>query len=200
MTKFVEKQIKFLSWPFMDVLDIDWAFTNLEMKFSSSSSTHPDWWHETTAGGHVSDGACRNDPNDLTLQHDCTAHSVLFDPATNTVRPLTILTDTWCSSGQFSPDGTLIQTGGDLDGFKVVRWVPKAQISLGTHPSTLATLHSSSLNPIEWNGKYLWNSWLSHHHPLRQQELLWLYFTLQTTATSRAILTSSSIFQKSKQS
>ncbi|CAM6038445.1 unnamed protein product [Sphagnum compactum] len=69
----------------------------------------------------LANGACRNDPNDLTLQHDCTAHSVLFDPATNTVRPLTILTDTWCSSGQFSPDGTLIQTGGDFDGFKVVR-------------------------------------------------------------------------------
>jgi hypothetical protein len=69
----------------------------------------------------LANGACRNDPNDITLQHDCTAHSVLFDPATNTVRPLTILTDTWCSSGQFSTDGTLVQTGGDFDGFKVVR-------------------------------------------------------------------------------
>ncbi len=199
MTKFIEKKIRFLSWPFMDVLDVDWEFTNLEMKFSSSSSTHPGWWHENTAGGHVSDGACRNDPNDLTLQHDCTAHSVLFDPATNTVRPLTILTDTWCSSGQFSPDGTLVQTGGDFDGFKVVRWVPKAQIIMHTPIySSYTTFFKLESYWVEW--KYLWNSWLSRHHPLRQQELLWLYFTLQTTAASRAILSSSSMFQKSKQS
>ncbi|KAL0309921.1 UNVERIFIED_CONTAM: Aldehyde oxidase GLOX [Sesamum radiatum] len=52
---------------------------------------------------------------------DCTAHSVLLDLQTNNIRPLTILTDTWCSSGQFLPDGSLIQTGGDLDGFKKIR-------------------------------------------------------------------------------
>ncbi|KAL0451098.1 UNVERIFIED_CONTAM: Aldehyde oxidase GLOX [Sesamum latifolium] len=34
---------------------------------------------------------------------DCTAHSVLLDLQTNNIRPLTILTDTWCSSGQFLP-------------------------------------------------------------------------------------------------
>lgn len=54
-------------------------------------------------------------------RRDCTAHSVVLDLATNAVRPLTILTDTWCSSGQFLPDGTLLQTGGDLDGFKKIR-------------------------------------------------------------------------------
>ncbi|KAH6762044.1 glyoxal oxidase-related protein [Perilla frutescens var. hirtella] len=52
---------------------------------------------------------------------DCTAHSVLLDLRTNVVRPLTILTDTWCSSGQFLPDGSLVQTGGDSDGFKKIR-------------------------------------------------------------------------------
>ncbi|KAL3640677.1 hypothetical protein CASFOL_015645 [Castilleja foliolosa] len=52
---------------------------------------------------------------------DCTAHSVLLDLQTNRIRPLTILTDTWCSSGQFLPDGSLIQTGGDLEGFKKIR-------------------------------------------------------------------------------
>jgi hypothetical protein len=31
-------------------------------------------------------------------------------------RPLFIFTDTWCSSGQFRADGTLVQTGGDADG------------------------------------------------------------------------------------
>lgn len=66
------------------------------------------------------DGVCR-DSNDIVLKHDCTAHSVLFDPSTNSVRPLTIQTDTWCSSGQFMPDGTLMQTGGDFEGVRKVR-------------------------------------------------------------------------------
>ncbi|XP_057971049.1 aldehyde oxidase GLOX [Malania oleifera] len=64
---------------------------------------------------------CRSDPNDPVLKRDCYAHSLLFDPQTNQLRPLTILTDTWCSSGQFLPDGTLLQTGGGLDGFKKIR-------------------------------------------------------------------------------
>ncbi|XP_058099446.1 aldehyde oxidase GLOX [Magnolia sinica] len=64
---------------------------------------------------------CRYDPYDKVLRRDCYAHSVLFDPATNQIRPLKILTDTWCSSGQFLPDGTLLQTGGDLDGNRKFR-------------------------------------------------------------------------------
>ncbi|KAM7468032.1 hypothetical protein LguiB_015594 [Lonicera macranthoides] len=66
-------------------------------------------------------GHCRTDPTDPVLKHDCYAHSVQFDPNTNQIRPLTILTDTWCSSGQFLPDGTLLQTGGDLAGNKKIR-------------------------------------------------------------------------------
>ncbi|OVA17764.1 Glyoxal oxidase [Macleaya cordata] len=66
-------------------------------------------------------GHCRYDPNDRILKHDCYAHSVLFDPTTNQIRPLMILTDTWCSSGQFLPDGTLLHTGGDLDGLRKIR-------------------------------------------------------------------------------
>ncbi|CAO2837143.1 unnamed protein product [Amaranthus hypochondriacus] len=64
---------------------------------------------------------CRVDPHDKVLTHDCYAHSALFDPTTNQIRPLIIQTDTWCSSGQFLPDGTLLQTGGDLDGWKKIR-------------------------------------------------------------------------------
>jgi len=52
--------------------------------------------------------------------HDCTAHSAVLDLGTNTIRPLFIQTDTWCSSGQFNADGTLVQTGGDNDGFSKV--------------------------------------------------------------------------------
>jgi hypothetical protein len=70
---------------------------------------------------NFSSGYCRDDPNDRSLKHDCSAHSVMFNPFNNTVRPLTILTDTWCSSGQFAADGTVVQTGGDYDGFNRIR-------------------------------------------------------------------------------
>ncbi|KAL5722593.1 (methyl)glyoxal oxidase [Ranunculus cassubicifolius] len=64
---------------------------------------------------------CRNDPNDVALKIDCTAHSLLYDIPTNTIRPLVIQTDTWCSSGSVLPNGTLVQTGGYNDGDRVVR-------------------------------------------------------------------------------
>ncbi|KAF9623798.1 hypothetical protein IFM89_005383 [Coptis chinensis] len=64
---------------------------------------------------------CRIDPNDVALKIDCTAHSLLYDIPTNTIRPLVIQTDTWCSSGSVLPNGTLIQTGGYNDGDRVVR-------------------------------------------------------------------------------
>ncbi|KAL6987680.1 (methyl)glyoxal oxidase [Sarracenia purpurea var. burkii] len=66
-------------------------------------------------------GHCRNDPNEAVLKRDCYAHSVVLDLQTNQIRPLMILTDTWCSSGQFLPDGTLLQTGGGLDGLRKFR-------------------------------------------------------------------------------
>lgn len=64
---------------------------------------------------------CRNDPNDVALKIDCTAHSLLYDISSNTIRPLVIQTDTWCSSGSVLPNGTLVQTGGYNDGERVVR-------------------------------------------------------------------------------
>ncbi|XP_043703157.1 aldehyde oxidase GLOX-like [Telopea speciosissima] len=67
------------------------------------------------------DGICRNDYNDFALQHDCTAHSAEYDVTTNSVRPLMVQTDTWCSSGAVNPDGFLIQTGGFNDGERAVR-------------------------------------------------------------------------------
>ncbi|KAH7293666.1 hypothetical protein KP509_28G036000 [Ceratopteris richardii] len=71
------------------------------------------------------EGRCRIDPAEKALKRDCSAHSVVFDPASNSVRPLMILTDTWCSSAQFLPDGTLLHTGGDFDGYrKIRRFVP----------------------------------------------------------------------------
>ncbi|KAI4354578.1 hypothetical protein L6164_003428 [Bauhinia variegata] len=66
-------------------------------------------------------GHCRTNQHDAVLKNDCYAHSALFDLQTNSIRPLMILTDTWCSSGQFLPNGTLLQTGGDSDGLKKIR-------------------------------------------------------------------------------
>lgn len=52
--------------------------------------------------------------------HDCTAHSALYTPGSNAIRPLFVFTDTWCSSGQFDANGQLVQTGGDADGLMKV--------------------------------------------------------------------------------
>ncbi|XP_031480914.1 aldehyde oxidase GLOX-like [Nymphaea colorata] len=66
-------------------------------------------------------GRCRNDPEDVALKKDCTAHSLVYDVATNVPRPLTVQTDTFCSSGAVAPNGRLVQTGGYNDGDRVVR-------------------------------------------------------------------------------
>ncbi|XP_039119476.1 aldehyde oxidase GLOX1-like isoform X3 [Dioscorea cayenensis subsp. rotundata] len=67
-------------------------------------------------------GRCRDDLNEQAVKHDCSAHSIEFNPKTHSVRPLTVLTDTWCSSGVVSADGVLIQTGGFNDGDHSVRY------------------------------------------------------------------------------
>ncbi|KAJ0964247.1 hypothetical protein J5N97_029369 [Dioscorea zingiberensis] len=67
-------------------------------------------------------GHCRNDLDDKALTLDCSAHSIEFNPVTRSVRPLTVLTDTWCSSGAVSSDGVLIQSGGFNDGDHAVRF------------------------------------------------------------------------------
>lgn len=69
----------------------------------------------------LSGGRCRFDPYDTVLHTDCTAHSILYDVATNAYRPLMVQTDTWCSSGSVLPNGTLVQSGGYNDGDHVVR-------------------------------------------------------------------------------
>ncbi|KAL3639098.1 hypothetical protein CASFOL_017005 [Castilleja foliolosa] len=64
---------------------------------------------------------CRNNSRDQTLKIDCTAHTVEYDVASNSIRPLYVFTDTWCSSGAVMPDGSLMQTGGFNDGDRTVR-------------------------------------------------------------------------------
>ncbi|MCO5554434.1 hypothetical protein L7F22_007964 [Adiantum nelumboides] len=69
----------------------------------------------------LANGKCRNDPNDLALKVDCYAHSIEYSIADNKVRPMEVLTDTWCSSGGTLADGTLVSTGGYNDGATAVR-------------------------------------------------------------------------------
>ncbi|KAK9930903.1 hypothetical protein M0R45_018207 [Rubus argutus] len=66
-------------------------------------------------------GRCRNNPNDLVLKVDCTAHSAEYDVASNKIRPLFVYSDVLCSSGSVNSNGTLVQTGGNRDGDRRVR-------------------------------------------------------------------------------
>ncbi|KAE9603545.1 hypothetical protein Lal_00001799 [Lupinus albus] len=66
-------------------------------------------------------GKCRKDPTELVVKTDCTAHSIEYNVAVNTFRPLFVQTNVWCSSGSVTPDGTLVQTGGFNDGDRAVR-------------------------------------------------------------------------------
>ncbi|XP_026413586.1 aldehyde oxidase GLOX1-like [Papaver somniferum] len=52
---------------------------------------------------------------------DCSAHSVELNLLDRSVRPLNLLTDTWCSSGALAADGLLIQSGGSNTGELAVR-------------------------------------------------------------------------------
>ncbi|XP_009337697.2 aldehyde oxidase GLOX1-like [Pyrus x bretschneideri] len=60
-------------------------------------------------------------PNGNCVNNDCTAHSAEFVVQTNAVRPLTVLSDVWCSSGSMDAYGNLIQTGGNNIGERRVR-------------------------------------------------------------------------------
>ncbi|KAM5572312.1 aldehyde oxidase GLOX-like [Rosa sericea] len=93
-------------------------------------------------------GICRRNPNDTALKVDCTAHSVEYDVASNSFRPLMLFSDSWCSSGSVSPNGSLVQTGGWHDGELRVRlfepcstcdWV-EIESALA-HPRWYATNH-----------------------------------------------------------
>ncbi|KAK9069896.1 hypothetical protein SSX86_010292 [Deinandra increscens subsp. villosa] len=52
----------------------------------------------------------------------CYAHSVEYNVLKNKVRALHLATDTWCSSGSFLRNGSLLQTGGNGLGSRRVRY------------------------------------------------------------------------------
>ncbi|KAF7819790.1 aldehyde oxidase GLOX1-like [Senna tora] len=64
-----------------------------------------------------------NNPQNQPMQ-DCWAHTVEYDVETNqVVRPMRITLDPWCSSGGVAPDGTLVSTGGFLEGTRALRFL-----------------------------------------------------------------------------
>ncbi|XP_015896338.3 aldehyde oxidase GLOX [Ziziphus jujuba] len=90
----------------------------------------------------------------ILLSTDCYAHSVEFDPSNRNVRPLTILTDTWCSSGALSQDGVLIQSGGSGAGERVVRYFkPCVECDWAEDPNGLNVPRWYASNQILPNGK-----------------------------------------------
>ncbi|KAK8943359.1 hypothetical protein KSP40_PGU005552 [Platanthera guangdongensis] len=75
-------------------------------------------------GGNSSEGNDEgNSTNSMSSVDDCWAHSMEYDVATNSLRPLTLRTDTWCSSGSFLGNGTLRQTGGYGSGIRKIRYL-----------------------------------------------------------------------------
>ncbi|CAN4095436.1 unnamed protein product [Withania somnifera] len=101
---------------------------------------------------------CRYDQNDTTLKIDCTAHSVEYNVASNTIRPLMVQSDVWCSSGSIFPDGSLVQTGGFNDGEKVVRVIKPC--------SNIATTTSSTCDWQEIEGGLIQRRWYATNHIL----------------------------------
>ncbi|KAJ8479732.1 hypothetical protein OPV22_023459 [Ensete ventricosum] len=68
-------------------------------------------------------GNCRPDPTSKTNGEDCWAHAAEYDFVADQLRPLKVLTNTWCSSGGFAADGTLVQSGGFHEGATAVRYL-----------------------------------------------------------------------------
>lgn len=73
-----------------------------------------------------------------TLQ-DCWAHGIEYDIETAKIRPLTMTTDPWCSSGGLDVEGRLVNTGGWNDGTKAVRYITPCETCDWTeYPTALA--------------------------------------------------------------
>ncbi|KAI3933956.1 hypothetical protein MKX01_028262 [Papaver californicum] len=87
---------------------------------------------------------------------DCSAHSVELNLLDRTVRPLTVLTDTWCSSGALGPDGILMQSGGSNNGQRAVRTIePCANCDWKEDQKGLVVPRWYASNQILPNGKII---------------------------------------------
>ncbi|KAG5559317.1 hypothetical protein RHGRI_009005 [Rhododendron griersonianum] len=65
-------------------------------------------------------GNCRPIPDRPDLV-DCWAHAVEYDVETAKVRPLKVLSNTWCSAGGLTIDGSLMSVGGNDEGNRSIR-------------------------------------------------------------------------------
>ncbi|KNA16982.1 hypothetical protein SOVF_084570 [Spinacia oleracea] len=66
-------------------------------------------------------GECHQNHASDVRDSSCFAHSVEYHIGTNSLRPLKIESDPFCSSGSFLSNGTLLQTGGYANGYKKIR-------------------------------------------------------------------------------
>ncbi|XP_004293134.1 PREDICTED: uncharacterized protein LOC101306599 [Fragaria vesca subsp. vesca] len=66
-------------------------------------------------------GECIEDPKALVMKKDCSAHSAVYNITNNTIRPLTVKFDFWCSSGAMNGDVVLVQTSCNFFGGRVMR-------------------------------------------------------------------------------
>uniref|UniRef100_A0A7N0R9R3 Galactose oxidase n=1 Tax=Kalanchoe fedtschenkoi TaxID=63787 RepID=A0A7N0R9R3_KALFE len=106
----------------------------------------------------LSDNQCHFDRNDTAFPVDCTAHSIEYNVWRNSVRPLLVRTDVWCSSGAATPDGGLVQTGGFNDGDRAVRFFnPCIDVSCDWKemPSSLSARRWYATNHILPGGKQI---------------------------------------------
>ena len=72
------------------------------------------------------------DRNHVVQANSSAAYSVVFDPVTKAIKPLTAVTNPFCCAGAFLPDGRLISLGGNgplaldpnvFDGFDAIRYL-----------------------------------------------------------------------------
>ncbi|KAJ0989415.1 hypothetical protein J5N97_007771 [Dioscorea zingiberensis] len=99
-------------------------------------------------------GQCRVDTR--TKKEDCWAHGVEMDLNTYDMRPLKVITDTWCSSGAFDEDGNLVQAGGWNDGGNAVRILsPCDNCNWNENPKGLAVQRWYSSQQVLPDGRFI---------------------------------------------
>ncbi|KAK8969919.1 hypothetical protein KSP40_PGU020084 [Platanthera guangdongensis] len=103
---------------------------------------------------------CRRETTKNGTAVDCWAHSVELDLVTYATRPLKVLTDTWCSSGGFAADGTLVSSGGFKGGGRSARFISPC-------PTCNWRDYSNSLAAPRWTNRNAQNG--AHRSPKLQK-------------------------------
>ncbi|KAF5742985.1 hypothetical protein HS088_TW09G01047 [Tripterygium wilfordii] len=94
--------------------------------------------------------------NKKTGEKDCYFHSVLYDIKTAEIRPLELNTDTWCSSGGLTVDGTLVSTGGFEGGARTLRYLRDCNTcDWEEYPTALASLRWYSTQATLPDGSFI---------------------------------------------